>query len=453
MLERAGLRGRSNRGSSRDVGRASRTCERRRATADRISLWTATSESCRRWHRARTMHAPSHRRSLLFRTCGIEKVDDERFLRAAWLVAREELGSKRGRERSRGHAIAGERSRTNARPSVEGRRKSRGVSPRSPARIARLGNRCLPERLRGSAALLRVSSIRGADFPIALPTAWSRRFSSVAGKAGIEHRSGHERRREIPPGWHRSSRLALLCRLANGPLVHLGAIEFATADTRDTWSFGVTARGDRASLRSSAGTGVGPGRTRGFGPRPGGPRSATRWGVVGGDGGARPPTFGAAAWDTRNPFALGARAPTPRSQGHPRGESAIASPKETETERLGELPTCHPSPHVPGAAERTRTSDPVLTKDVLYQLSYGSPRLTHSRTCHMPQASARDNLMADREETSRRQPRRSPAGERAREERERRLAAALRANLRRRKMRPRSPEDGRTAPEEDGASA
>ena len=28
-----------------------------------------------------------------------------------------------------------------------------------------------------------------------------------------------------------------------------------------------------------------------------------------------------------------------------------------------------------GAAERNRTSDPVLTKDVLYRLSYGSSRL------------------------------------------------------------------------------
>jgi hypothetical protein len=114
-----------------------------------------------------------------------------------------------------------------------------------------------------------------------------------------------------------------------------------------------------------------------------------------------------------------------------------------------------------GAADWNRTSDPVLTKDVLYRLSYGSARGTgaacrrrsHAISGWPSQAAGvtgvaapdeRDEPEAAPGEAQRSPP--SPAAERAE-----RLARALRQNLRRRKEQARArraaePEDSPPAP-------
>ncbi len=97
-----------------------------------------------------------------------------------------------------------------------------------------------------------------------------------------------------------------------------------------------------------------------------------------------------------------------------------------------------------GAAERNRTSDPVLTKDVLYRLSYGSAgpvagALVRRRIVAITGAAEASRYLAmTTEKASGREPALSERGRRAREERQARLARALRENLRKRKAQQRA---------------
>ena len=100
-----------------------------------------------------------------------------------------------------------------------------------------------------------------------------------------------------------------------------------------------------------------------------------------------------------------------------------------------------------GAAEWTRTTDPVLTKDVLYRLSYGSI-LARVPDSFIFGPGPTGYVASMVEKASERAPRRSPEGERARKERLARLAAAMRENLKRRKAQKRAREEPRSPPED-----
>ena len=104
-------------------------------------------------------------------------------------------------------------------------------------------------------------------------------------------------------------------------------------------------------------------------------------------------------------------------------------------------------PDCAGAAEWTRTTDPVLTKDVLYRLSYGSSWIVRLRH-HIGSGASAAYVATMAEKASERGPRLSAQGERARAERIARLAAAMRANLKKRKAQKQAREEARRRPGE-----